>query len=163
MMDDRTAGERISDEVAHFGGSWKFIFIATFVFTIWVLFNTLTYFEVWHFDKYPFILLNLVLSFIAAFQAPFIMMSQNRTEKKQDLAYRLLFQELKELVQQDIENEDEIKKLSHEIKKNQEQQAEQHALLLKFIKQVIVVQEVSKQELQQLILSQEDDEDGPTL
>lgn len=63
--------------MAIFGGSWKFIFIFAVFLIVWMLWNTLS-FSVFHFDKPPFILLNLILSFIAAFQAPVIMMSQNR-------------------------------------------------------------------------------------
>src|SRR5688572_9811612 len=102
-VDQRTFGERTSDLIAHFGGSWKFIFLFTGILFVWVVFNSLTVFNVVAFDKYPYILLNLLLSCVAALQAPFIMMSQNRTEAKQDEAYRTLFYEIKELVQQDIE------------------------------------------------------------
>ena len=97
MVDDRTLGERVSDDVAHFGGSWRFIFLFIGFLLLWIIFNSMVYFEAWSFDKSPYILLNLLLSFVAALQAPFIMMSQNRTERKQDIAYRILFHELKEL------------------------------------------------------------------
>ena len=76
-----TRGQGISDKVANFGGSWKFIISFTFILTIWVLFNTLSAKES-EFDPYPFILMNLFLSAIAALQAPIIMMSQNRKEEK---------------------------------------------------------------------------------
>lgn len=69
--------DRIADKMAIFGGSWRFIFIFAVFLVIWMLWNTLS-FTVFHFDEPPFILLNLILSFIAAFQAPIIMMSQNR-------------------------------------------------------------------------------------
>ena len=69
--------DRLADRIAAFGGSWKFIiYFASFLF-VWIVWNTLS-FTRFHFDKPPFILLNLCLSFIAAFQAPVIMMSQNR-------------------------------------------------------------------------------------
>ncbi|OIK08709.1 hypothetical protein BIV60_25595 [Bacillus sp. MUM 116] len=69
--------DRLADRIAAFGGSWKFIiYFASFLF-VWIVWNTLS-FTGFHFDKPPFILLNLCLSFIAAFQAPVIMMSQNR-------------------------------------------------------------------------------------
>ena len=68
--------ERMADKVAEFGGSWKFIFISSGIFILWVLINT--YIPALAFDKKPFILLNLVLSFLAIFQAPFILMSQSR-------------------------------------------------------------------------------------
>lgn len=76
-----TKGERISDKVAAFGGSWKFIISFAVVLTTWIMYNTLAPVSV-EFDPYPFILMNLVLSAIAALQAPIIMMSQNRKEVK---------------------------------------------------------------------------------
>ena len=69
--------DRIADKVAAFGGSWTFIIIFASFLVIWILINTLAFLGM-QFDPKPFILLNLILSFIAAFQAPIIMMSQNR-------------------------------------------------------------------------------------
>jgi len=74
-------GERISDKVALFGGSWKFIIIFFSILVIWISINTL-YSLRQPFDPYPFILLNLILSCLAAIQAPIIMMSQNRQAVK---------------------------------------------------------------------------------
>jgi uncharacterized membrane protein len=74
-------GQKISDKVARFGGSWKFIITFMLILIAWILFNTLAVI-VYRFDPYPFILMNLVLSCIAALQAPVIMMSQNRQEEK---------------------------------------------------------------------------------
>lgn len=76
-----TRGQTISDKVASFGGSWKFIIIFSFILFFWILFNTLSP-QKDDFDPYPFILMNLVLSAIAALQAPIIMMSQNRKEER---------------------------------------------------------------------------------
>ena len=76
-----TKGQKISDRVAIFGGSWKFIILFGLVLTVWIIFNVLAL-GVWKFDPYPFILMNLILSTIAALQAPIIMMSQNRQEEK---------------------------------------------------------------------------------
>ena len=76
-----TFGQKLADKVAEFGGSWGFIiFFMTFL-VAWILLNV---FWLSHhgFDPYPFILLNLILSCIAAIQAPVIMMSQNRQEEK---------------------------------------------------------------------------------
>lgn len=160
MADERTLGERVSDDVAHFGGSWKFIFIFSAFLALWILFNTISFFEAWAFDKNPYILLNLILSFIAAFQAPFIMMSQNRAEKKQDIAYRMLFHELKELLEADFEKEQEIERLSQEIKKNQEIAREQHERLLTLLTQTLSLQEHNKQGLQELIELHEDIVEG---
>lgn len=73
-------GQRASDTVAKFAGSWAFIFSFIAVMLIWMIVNLLLASRA--FDAYPFILLNLVLSCIAAIQAPLIMMSQNRQEAK---------------------------------------------------------------------------------
>jgi len=80
----RTVGERVADLVAEFGGSWRFIISFGVVLALWIGFN------IWAatrqvFDPYPFILLNLVLSCLAAIQAPVIMMSQKRQEAKDRL------------------------------------------------------------------------------
>lgn len=76
-----TTGQRISDKVARFGGSWKFIILFGIVLAVWIVFNALALGR-FKFDPYPFILMNLILSCIAALQAPVIMMSQNRQEEK---------------------------------------------------------------------------------
>lgn len=76
-----TKGQKISDKVASFGGSWMFIISFFIILFAWVLFNTLSA-KNYNFDPYPFILMNLILSCIAALQAPIIMMSQNRVEEK---------------------------------------------------------------------------------
>jgi uncharacterized membrane protein len=74
-------GQKISDKVALFGGSWKFIISFFIVLGIWIVFNVFAIGS-YKFDPYPFILMNLILSCIAALQAPIIMMSQNRQEEK---------------------------------------------------------------------------------
>lgn len=76
-----TRGQRISDKVARFGGSWAFIISFGVVLFAWILFNVMAPNRD-EFDPYPFILMNLILSCIAALQAPIIMMSQNRQEEK---------------------------------------------------------------------------------
>jgi uncharacterized membrane protein len=76
-----TLGQRLADRVARFGGSWKFITWFAVVLFVWILINLLLIGRN-RFDPYPFILLNLVLSCLAAIQAPVIMMSQNRQEEK---------------------------------------------------------------------------------
>lgn len=73
-----TPGQRIADQVAATMGSWRFIVIQSALLVIWVMLNITAY--VRHWDPYPFILLNLALSFQAAYAAPFIMMSQNRQQ-----------------------------------------------------------------------------------
>lgn len=80
-----TIGEKMADKIAKFGGSWKFISIFIFILLIWMGFNTFFHLYDDPFDPYPFILLNLFLSCLAAIQAPIIMMSQNRQAAKDRL------------------------------------------------------------------------------
>lgn len=101
--DGRTIGERVSDTIAKFGGSWKFIFIFAGFLVLWIIVNALQLTKIIHWDEYPFILLNLCLSFIAAFQAPFIMMSQNRSAQKQADHHENMINNLTVLVQKIIE------------------------------------------------------------
>ena len=75
-----TLGQRAADSIAKFAGSWAFIFSFTGGLILWMVINTILASKA--FDAYPFILLNLVLSCVAAIQAPLIMMSQNRQEEK---------------------------------------------------------------------------------
>jgi uncharacterized membrane protein len=79
-----TYGERLADRVAEYAGSWRFISIFMGMLLLWVAINTVVLIQK-PFDPYPFILLNLILSCIAALQAPIIMMSQNRQEAKDRL------------------------------------------------------------------------------
>jgi CRP/FNR family cyclic AMP-dependent transcriptional regulator len=87
--ESQTVGERIADAVASFGGSWNFIIIFGLVLLAYTLINIELKGEAW--DPYPFILLNLFLSMLAAIQAPVIMMSQNRQDKKDRLRNELEF------------------------------------------------------------------------
>jgi CRP/FNR family cyclic AMP-dependent transcriptional regulator len=87
IEDEFTFGERIADEVASFGGSWVFIILFTVVFLVYITINVTLKGRAW--DPYPFILLNLFLSMLAAIQAPVIMMSQNRQDKKDRLRNEL--------------------------------------------------------------------------
>ena len=80
---EMTFGERLADHVASFGGSWKFIILFGVILAVWVLLNLLLARAA--FDPYPFIFLNLMLSMLAALQAPVIMMSQNRQSAKDRL------------------------------------------------------------------------------
>ena len=108
-----TWGQRVADKVAGFGGSWTFIIIFAIILFLWMFTNSLLLIK--HpFDPYPYILLNLVLSSLAAIQAPVIMMSQNRTEDrdrrrsiqdykinlKTELELRLLHQKMDHLLNQ---------------------------------------------------------------
>lgn len=81
----RTLGERVADQVAAFGGSWRFIFLFLAGMAVWMALNVA---GIVRFDAYPFILLNLVLSCLASLQAPVIMMSQNRQAARDRLEAR---------------------------------------------------------------------------
>lgn len=80
-----TFGQKAADAIAKFGGSWPFIFFFVLILASWILLNSLHFLGL-SFDKYPFILLNLVLSCLAAVQAPIIMMSQNRQAARDRMA-----------------------------------------------------------------------------
>lgn len=106
-----TLGQKTADAIAKFGGSWPFIFSFAFVLVAWITINSLAFFGK-SFDPYPYILLNLVLSCLAAIQAPIIMMSQNRqaerdrlqtandyqTNLKAEIEIRLLHQKIDHLL-----------------------------------------------------------------
>lgn len=110
MSGKRTTGEKLADAVAKFGGSWGFIITFTIILVIWMTINVVHLFGV-NFDPYPFILLNLFLSCVAAVQAPIIMMSQNRqadrdrvdsendykTNMKSEMEIRILHEKLDQL------------------------------------------------------------------
>lgn len=91
--DGLTRGQLIADKVAVFGGSWVFIGLFMLVIIVWIFINSQHWLAAEAFDPYPFILLNLFLSTLAAIQAPIIMMSQNRQAAKdrvkQDAAYEV--------------------------------------------------------------------------
>lgn len=72
----RTYGDALADTIAATVGSWRFILVQTLVLVLWIVLNVVAWAQ--HWDPYPFILLNLVLSFQAAFTAPVLMMAQNR-------------------------------------------------------------------------------------
>jgi uncharacterized membrane protein len=126
-------GQSISDKVAKFGGSWGFIISFFVILVVWILFNTLTPIKE-NFDPYPFILMNLILSCIAALQAPIIMMSQNRQEEKDrkrsendylinlksELEIRALNQKVELLIKEQIQTLFESQERQLEILKNLE-------------------------------------------
>jgi uncharacterized membrane protein len=111
---DLTLGQRIADQVASTMGSWRFIIIQTVLLTVWIILNVTAFIQKW--DPYPFILLNLALSFQAAYAAPFIMMAQNRQQDidrkeaendyqiniKAELEIELLHQKIDELREKEV-------------------------------------------------------------
>lgn len=114
IEEDLSFGDRVSDKIAVFGGSWPFIFTFGGFMFVWITLNTIQAISQ-PFDEYPFILLNLMLSTVAALQAPVIMMSQNRAQKKDrlkaDLDYQvnvkseLMLQQLHKKVDRILEEE----------------------------------------------------------
>ena len=89
IAEQLTVGDRLADGVARFGGSWSFIIAFGVVLVVWVAVNVALALQAW--DPYPFILLNLFLSMLAAIQAPVIMMSQNRQDAKDRVRSELDF------------------------------------------------------------------------
>ena len=102
--EEQTFGQRIADEVARFGGSWTFIILFGIVLAVYSAINVALGGKAW--DPYPFILLNLFLSMLAAIQAPVIMMSQNRQDQKDRVRSELDFEV-------NVRAESEIQALSH--------------------------------------------------
>jgi uncharacterized membrane protein len=112
---DLSLGQRIADKVAETMGSWTFIIIQSGILFVWIVLNVTAIVEKW--DPYPFILLNLALSFQAAYAAPFIMMSQNRQQDidrkeaendykiniKAELEIELLHQKIDELREKEVQ------------------------------------------------------------
>jgi uncharacterized membrane protein len=123
-----TVGERLADQIAEFGGSWTFILLFAGFILVWVIINT-AFLIARPFDPYPFILLNLFLSCLAAVQAPIIMMSQNRQEArdrlrsendyrvnlKAELEIRHLHEKLDHLLQNQWERLAEIQEIQIEL------------------------------------------------
>ena len=130
-----TLGQRAADAVARFAGSWAFIFSFIAVMVLWMAGNVLLASRA--FDAYPFILLNMVLSCIAAVQAPLIMMSQNRQEAKDrqraendyrvNLKNELIIDDLHRKLDRILENQQRIdQRLERLEQNNQRKEKEQH-------------------------------------
>jgi len=102
MEQTLTVGQKIADQVASTVGSWPFIIIQSSILAVWLALNSLAW--IYHWDPYPFILLNLMLSFQAAYAAPFVMMSQNRQAEKDRLTAQNDYQT-------DCKGEEEIRNL----------------------------------------------------
>jgi uncharacterized membrane protein len=107
-----TTGERIADKLAAVMGSWPFIIVQSVLLVIWIALNVAAYIH--HWDPYPFILLNLALSFQAAYAAPVIMMSQNRQAAKdrlmaeQDYEVNLKAEDELKSIMMHLEQQDEV-------------------------------------------------------
>jgi len=118
-------GDRVADKITAMAGSWAFIITFIFVITIWMGVN-IYFLKEDSFDPYPFILLNLILSCVAAFQAPIIMMSQNRQAEKDrlrghndyrvDLKSELILEDLHEKTEKLLKTQKELIKQINELK-----------------------------------------------
>jgi uncharacterized membrane protein len=122
IEEEETVGERIADVVASFGGSWTFIILFSAILIVYITVNNVLGNKAW--DVYPYILLNLFLSMIAAIQAPVIMMSQNRQDKKDRLRSELDFDV-------NVRAESEIKALSRKLTELHEKMDDVDELLRK--------------------------------
>lgn len=121
-----TVGDKISDRLTEVAGSWRFIIIFLIIIVVWIAMNVV--FLAKGFDPYPFILLNLLLSCIAALQAPIIMMSQNRQSEKDrlrgqndykvDLKAELILEDLHDRMEQILKTQKELIKQLNEIKQD---------------------------------------------
>ena len=124
-----TLGQRAADTIAKFAGSWAFIFSFAGVLVLWMVINAILATKA--FDPYPFILLNLVLSCVAAIQAPLIMMSQNRQEEKDrrraendykvNLKTEIMIEDLYDKVNTILAKQSQIEKLLTEKKTKDEE------------------------------------------
>jgi len=124
-----TVGQRISDKVASVAGSWAFIITFILILTFWIILNSIALFG--HVDPYPYILLNLILSCIAALQAPIIMMSQNRQDAKDrirsendykvNLKAEIILEDLHKKIDTMLINQLEIKKEISKLQKKDKQ------------------------------------------
>ena len=123
--DTEKLGDKVADKLTEVAGSWSFISGFTLFLILWILLNLYAFKNV---DPYPFILLNLVLSCVAALQAPIIMMSQNRAAKKDsmrsqndyktDLKSELILEDLHDKMEKIITNQNKILKSLEEDNKN---------------------------------------------
>ena len=121
----RSLGEKVADTITQFVGSWKFIIGFCIFLFVWMMVNTYLIFTV---DPYPFILLNLILSCVAAIQAPIIKMSQNREAKKESikstneykttLKSELILEDLHDTIDLILKQQNEILKYINEKEKN---------------------------------------------
>lgn len=123
-----TFGEKLADKFSAIAGSWTFILLFSLFLTFWIILNTILL-KNNAIDPYPFILLNLLLSCLAAFQAPIIMMSQNRQSKKDslrnqndyytDVKSELIIEELHNKIDEILKNQREIQKYIDKEKKDE--------------------------------------------
>ena len=123
-----TIGDRIADHVAAFGGSWTFIILFSVVIAVWIMLNSMLLLK-HNFDPYPYILLNLVLSTLAAFQAPVIMMSQNRQAAKDRIKSNLDFEVNRKSELEVASLHHKLDRMYDRVQEHRDQQDRSHHLL----------------------------------
>jgi len=129
-----TTGQRVSDTFATVMGSWRFIIIQSIILVFWIVLNTIAFFV--HWDSYPYILLNLALSFQAAFATPVILMSQNRQASKDRLTadhdYQINLkgeEETRQLIQHLYEQDAKILDIASKLDSNDNEMIKQTEML----------------------------------
>lgn len=132
FIQNLTFGQRVADNVASFGGSWKFIILFFSMLVVWITINAVHLFT-GPFDPYPFILLNLILSCLAAVQAPVIMMSQNRQEAKDRQRSK---QDYRVNLKAELEIRTLHEKLDHLMLKQQQRLLEVQELEIEMLKEI---------------------------
>lgn len=101
-----TVGDRCADKIAKFGGTWKFVIMFSVFCALWIVFNH----HIFKFDPYPYILLNLFLSCLAAIQAPIILMSQNRATEIDNIKTKADIQNITDKLNRIIINQESKRK-----------------------------------------------------
>ena len=133
----RTFGERVADMIAQFGGSWRFILMFCGFLVLWIIANSVLWYQSAAPDPYPFILLNLILSCIAALQAPVIMMSQKRQETR-DRHHALADYQINLKAELEIRHLHE--KLDHLLRQHSERFLEIQEIQVQLLRQIVRTQ-----------------------
>ncbi|HWS84550.1 MAG TPA: DUF1003 domain-containing protein [Ktedonobacteraceae bacterium] len=153
-----TIGAKVADAVASFVGSWPFIIIQSTILAAWIVVNTISLIFIHQWDPYPYILLNLALSFQAAYSAPFIMMSQNRQATKDRLTaendYKTDVKGEQEIchVLEHLDHQDGlILQIAQRLEVQNKRIDEQEQLILQIVQKMDAQQESMKQQHQEIL------------
>ncbi|HEX3643368.1 MAG TPA: DUF1003 domain-containing protein [Ktedonobacteraceae bacterium] len=151
-----TFGDRTSDSVASYVGSWRFVILMTSLLIVWLVWNSISFLP--HFDPAPFILLNLCLSFLAGYTAPFIMMSQNRQATKDRLTaendYKTDVKGEQEIchVLEHLDHQDGlILQIAQRLEAQNKRIDEQEQLILQIVQKMDTQQESMKEQHQEIL------------
>jgi len=151
-----TFGDRTSDSVASYVGSWRFVILMTSLLIVWLIWNSISFLP--HFDPAPFILLNLCLSFLAGYTAPFIMMSQNRQASKDRLTAESDYktdvkgeQEVCHILEHLDHQDGLILQIAQRLEVQNKRIDEQEQLILQIVQKMDAQQESMKQQHQEIL------------